>query len=115
MACHGATKISSYQLVYGHDAVLPWEMTTGSRRISLRDELIAEEYSNLMKDELGDLASYRLKALINVEANKACVARWCDKKVKVKEFAYGDLVWKLILPAGTKDQKYGKLSPPYLS
>ena len=31
MACHGATKVSSYQLVYGHEAVLPWELKIGSR------------------------------------------------------------------------------------
>jgi len=31
MACHGATKVSPYQLVYGHDAVLPLEIKTGSR------------------------------------------------------------------------------------
>ena len=30
MACHGSTKVSPYQLVYGHDAVLPWEVKTGS-------------------------------------------------------------------------------------
>jgi transposase InsO family protein len=24
MACHRATKVSPYQLVYGHDVVLPW-------------------------------------------------------------------------------------------
>jgi len=33
MVCHGSTKISPYQLVYGHDAVLPWEIKTGSRRV----------------------------------------------------------------------------------
>jgi hypothetical protein len=56
-----------------------------------------------MKDELEDLASHRLRALINVEANKACVARWYDKTVKIKEFAQGELVWKLMLPIGTKN------------
>ena len=25
MACHGAIKVSPYQLVYGHEAVLPWD------------------------------------------------------------------------------------------
>ena len=45
-----------------------------------------------MKDEFEDLASYRLNDLINVEANKARVGRWYDKKVKVKTFAQGDLV-----------------------
>jgi hypothetical protein len=49
--------------------------------------------------------------LVNVEANKAKVARWYEKKVKIKEFSQGDLVWKLILPIGSKDQKYGKWAP----
>ena len=30
MACHGATKVSPYQLVYGHEAVLPWELKLDS-------------------------------------------------------------------------------------
>jgi hypothetical protein len=33
MAFHGSTKLSTYQLVYGHEAVLPWELKTGSRRM----------------------------------------------------------------------------------
>jgi hypothetical protein len=31
MACHGSTKLSPYQLVYGHEAVLPWKLKTRSR------------------------------------------------------------------------------------
>jgi transposase InsO family protein len=34
MSCHGATKVSPYQLVYGHEAVLPWETRLGSRRVT---------------------------------------------------------------------------------
>ena len=34
MACHGATKVSPYQLVYGHEAVLSWEIKLDSRRVS---------------------------------------------------------------------------------
>ena len=30
MACHGLTKCSPYELVYGHTIVLPWEIRTGS-------------------------------------------------------------------------------------
>ena len=26
MTCHGSTKVSPYQLVHRHDAVLPWEI-----------------------------------------------------------------------------------------
>jgi hypothetical protein len=66
-----------------------------------------------MKDGLEDLADHRLKALINVEANKARIGRWYDKKVKIKTFAQGELVWKLILPIGTKSSKFGKWSPTW--
>jgi len=64
-----------------------------------------------MKDELDDLAGHRLRALISIEENKKRVARWYDKKVKAKEFADGDLVWKLILQIGTKSSKFGNWSP----
>jgi len=70
--------------------------------LSFQDQLTADDYAVLMKDELDDLAGHRLKALLSIEENKKRVARWYDKKVKAKEFADGDLVWKLILPIGTK-------------
>ena len=70
MSCHGSTKVSPYQLVYGHEAVLPWETRLGSRRVTSQDQLTAEDYATLMKDELEDLAGHRLNALINIEANK---------------------------------------------
>ena len=109
-----STKVSQYQLDYGHDVVFPRELTTSSRCVSLQDELTADQYSNLMKNEMEDLASHRLKALVNVEANKALHARWNDKKVKANnEFSQGELVWMLILPIGSMDQKYGKWSPTW--
>jgi len=83
----------------------------GSRRVTFQDQLTADDYMALMKDELEDLTGHRLHTLINVEANKTRVGRWYDKKVKVKTFDQGDLVWKLILPIGTKDPKFGKWSP----
>jgi hypothetical protein len=61
MACHGATKVSPYQLVYGHDAILPWDLRSGSRTTSLQDQLLANDYSSMMKEELEDLASNRLR------------------------------------------------------
>jgi hypothetical protein len=111
MAYHGAIKVTPYQLVYGHDVVLPWEIKTGSRRIFSQDQLTADDYDTLMKDELEDLACHRLRALVSIEEDKKRVVRWYDKKVKVKEFTDGDLVWKLILLIGTKSSKFGKWSP----
>ena len=73
MACHGATKVSPYQLVYGHEAVVPWELRLGSRLVTFQDQLMADDYMALMKDELEDLAGHRLNALINIEANKVRV------------------------------------------
>ena len=64
-----------------------------------------------MKDELKDLAGHQLRALVSIKENKKRVAKWYDKSVKVKEFVDGDLVWKLILPVGTKSLKVGKWSP----
>ena len=55
--------------VMGHEAVLPWELKAGSRRIAMQNELTADEYENLMMDELEDLACHRLRALVNVESN----------------------------------------------
>jgi hypothetical protein len=39
------------------------------------------------------------------------VAKYYNKKVKVKQFAEGDLVWKALLPIGTKYGAFGKWSP----
>ena len=65
--------MSPYQLVYGHEPVLPWKLKLDSRRITFQDQLTADEYLALMKDEMEDLAGHRLKALVNVEANKVRV------------------------------------------
>jgi hypothetical protein len=64
-----------------------------------------------MMDELEDLHMIRLKALENIEKNKMWVAKYHNKKVKVKQFAEGDLVWKALLPIGTKYSTFSKWSP----
>jgi transposase InsO family protein len=43
MAPHGATKTSPYDLVYGHHAVLPWEMQSDSRRVVLQKDLSSKD------------------------------------------------------------------------
>jgi len=73
ITCHGSTKVSPYQLVYGHDAVLPWEIKTGSRRLSFQDQLAANDYATLMTDELDDLAGHRLRALVSIEESRQMV------------------------------------------
>ena len=111
MAYHGLIKTSPYELVYGHNVVLPWEIQTGSRRVTLQNDLSAEVYKNLMIDDLDDLSFHRLRALGNTEANKLRLAKYYNKKVKSKQFSEGDLVWKVKLPIGSKDSEFGKWSP----
>ena len=110
MACHRSIKSSPYELVYGHNAVFPWEIQTGSRHVTLQNNLIAEVYKNLMMNDLEDLSCHRLRALENIEANKLRVARHYNKKVKNKQFCEGELVWKVRLLIGSKDNRFGKWS-----
>ena len=67
ISCHGSTKTSPYHLVYGQDAVLPWEITAGSRRVEFQNDLSAEQYAALMNDNVEDLTELRLWSL---EKNK---------------------------------------------
>ena len=95
-------------MVYGQDAVLPWEITAGSTRVEFHNDLSAEEYVALMSDNVEDLTELRLWSLERIKENKAKVARAYNKKVRPKELQVGDLVWEAVLPLGTKDRKYGK-------
>ena len=113
ISCHGSIKTSPYHLVYGQDAVLPWEITAGSRRVEFQNDLTTEEYAALMSDNVEDLTELRLWSLEKIKENKAKVARAYNKKVRPKEFQVGDLVWEAVLPLGTKDRKYGKWSPTW--
>ena len=76
MSCHGLIKVSPYKLVYGHNAVLPWEIQTGSRRVTLHNDLSTKAYNNLMIDDLEDLICHRLRALENIEANKLRIVKY---------------------------------------
>jgi hypothetical protein len=80
----------------------------GSRRMEFQNDLTAEEYAALMNDNIEDLTELRFGARERIKENKAKVARAYNKKVKLKEFHVGDLVWEAVLPLETKDAAYGK-------
>jgi hypothetical protein len=111
MAPHGATQTYPYELVYGHHAIMPWEMQSNSGRIVLQKDLSSKDYNDLMIDELEDLHMIRHRALENIEKNKMRVAKYYNKNVKVKQISEGDLVCKALLSIGTKYSAFGKLSP----
>jgi hypothetical protein len=86
-------------------------MQSDSRRVVLQKDLCSKDYNDLMMDELEELNMICLRALENIEKNKMRDAKYYNKKVKVKQFAEGDLVWKALLPIGTKYNTFGKRSP----
>jgi hypothetical protein len=94
ISCHGAMKTLPYHLVYGQEAVLPWEITAGSRRVEFQNDLTAEEYAALMNDNIKDFTELRLWSLERIKESKAKVACAYNKKVKLKEFQVGYLVWE---------------------
>ena len=54
-----------------------------------------------------------MQALKEIEKDKLRVASAFNKKVRPKSFQVGELVWKTILPLGTKSNKFGKWSPSW--
>jgi hypothetical protein len=63
-----------------------------------------------MLDRLDEASDERVKALGEIERDKLRVARAYIKRVKKKLFHVRDLVWKTILPIGSKRNKFGKWS-----
>jgi hypothetical protein len=86
-------------------------MQSDSRKVVLQKDLSSKDYNDLMMNELEDFHMIRLRALENIEKNKMRVAKYYNKKVKVKQLAEGDLVWKALLLVGTKYSTFGKWSP----
>ena len=75
-----------------------------------QNNLSAVDYHDLMMDNIDEVTDKRLK---EIEKDKLRVARAYNKKVKLKSFQIGDLVWKTILPLGMKSNKFGKWSPSW--
>jgi hypothetical protein len=108
---YGATKITPFELVYGQEAILPVEVNMGAYRLAKKNDLDVIVYHNLMMDNIDEITDERMRALKEIEKDKARVARAYTKKVRPKSFQGGELVWKTILPLGTKDIMFGKWSP----
>ena len=101
------------QHVYGQEVVLLVEVNLNAFRITKQNDLSAVDFYNLMMDNIDEVTDKRLAALKAIERYKLRVARAYNKKVKLKNFQVGDLVWKVILPIGSKDRKFGKWSPSW--
>jgi hypothetical protein len=110
---HRATKVTPFGLVYDQEAVLPMEIGLQSLRVTRQCSLLAKEYHELMMDKVDDVHESHFKALEEIEKEKIKIAKAYIKRVIEKSFQVGDLVWKMILPLGTRSGKFGKWSPSW--
>jgi hypothetical protein len=110
---HRATKVTPFELVYGHEAVLPVEIGLQSLRVTGHGSLSAIEYLELMMDKIDDVHENQFKALEEIEKEKIKIAKAYNKRVVEKSFQVGYLLWKTILPLGTRSGKFGKWSPSW--
>ncbi len=97
--------------MYGHDVVIPIEIAVRSLRVAKQNQLSHIDYESAMLVELDDIDEKQVAALNSIMIQKKKVAIACNKRIKPKSFSLGYMVWKVILPPGTKDHYLGKWSP----
>jgi hypothetical protein len=107
---HGATKVTPFELVYGQEAVLPVEVNLQACRVAKQNALSIEEYKHLMMDKIDETPESRFRALREIERGKLQTAKAYKRRVKEKSFQISELVWKMILPLGTRINRFGKWS-----
>jgi hypothetical protein len=108
---HSPIKVTPFKLVYRQEVILPVEVNLNDLRIAQQNELSAVDYHDLIHDKLDEVSDERVKALGEVERDKLRAAKAYNKRVKEKSFQVRDLVWKTILPIGSRSSKFGKWSP----
>jgi hypothetical protein len=72
---HHATKISPFELVYGHEAILPVEVSLNTIRFAKQNDLVVGDYHDLMMDNIDEVTDKRLMALKEIENDKIMVVR----------------------------------------
>jgi hypothetical protein len=89
---HRATKLSTFELVYGKEVVLPMEVSLNAIRLARQNDLAVSDYHDLMMDNIDEVSDKRLMALKEIKKNKVMVTKAYNKKVKGNSFQVGDLV-----------------------
>jgi hypothetical protein len=106
---HSATKVTHFELVYEQEVILHIELNLDALQIARQNELSDLDYHNLIHDRLDEVSDERVKALCEIE-RELRVVRAYNKRVKKKSFQLGDLVWKTVLPIGSRSSKFGNWS-----
>ena len=100
-----STRETPYSLVYGMEAVLPFEVEVPSQKILAESGLEESEWAQTRYDQLMN------QAMIHERVYQQRIKNAFDKKVHPHKFNEGDLVLKKI-PHAVKDNQ-GKWAPNY--
>lgn len=101
-----ATGFSPYSLTYGHDAVILIEIVAPSLRVVQQNKLSTKDYTQAMMVESESLEEEHMRAFDKIVVKKKKVVKAYNKRIKKKSFQEVEVVWKAVLPIGTKDQEF---------
>jgi len=106
-----STGATPYSLVYGMEAVLPFEVEISSLRVLMEIQLEEAKWVQARFDQLNLIEEKRLATVCHGQLYQRRMKKAFDKRVRPREFHEGKLVLKKILPI----QKYhrGKWTPNY--
>jgi hypothetical protein len=93
--------------------VLPIEIILQTCRVANQEILSVVEYVEIMMDSIDDIWESQFRALREIEKEKLRVTKTYNKKVWEKWFEVGELVWKIFLPLGIQDNKFGNWLPSW--
>jgi hypothetical protein len=83
---HSTTKVTSFELVYEQEAILPVEVNLNALWIARQNELSTVDYHNLILDRLDEVSDERVKALGKIERDMLRVPKAYNKRVKENRF-----------------------------
>ncbi|KAK9667078.1 hypothetical protein RND81_14G231200 [Saponaria officinalis] len=108
-----AIDCTPYDLVYGHEALLPVEVSIRTARVDKQCSMTPEAYQEAMSIMNLDVEARRAWALDTLIKQKRLTVKSYNKRVRKKSFKVNELVWKVRLPMGHKDHFYGKWTPQW--
>ena len=73
-----------FSLVYGHDAVLPVEVTVQSLRVARQNQLSHTNYGDAMMAEMDDLDETQVAALNSIILQKQRVIKSYNRRIRPK-------------------------------
>ncbi|XP_028242244.1 uncharacterized protein LOC114420585 [Glycine soja] len=106
-----STGATPFSLVYGMEAVLPFEVEVPSLRILAESGLKESEWAQTRYDQLNLIEGKRLTAMSHGRLYQQRMKSAFDKKVRLRKFHEGDLMLKKMSHA-VKDHR-GKWAPNY--